>query len=549
MPRLIFKCPYLKGTGATAAKRKNYVLYIATREGAQQVESERADWPATKKQQKLVEQLLRDFPESQDLFEYTDYTAAPTRANASELITRMLEDNMDAVIDRKGYLNYIALRPRAERMDSHALFSDSRSPLVLSQVATEVAEHPGNVWLPIFSLRREDAARLGYDSASHWQALLSSHAPDIAKAMKIPWEQFRWYAAFHNEGHHPHVHMVVYSADGRSGFLTKDGISAIKHDLAQEMFRQELTEIYQEQTMRRNQLTAKSRERMEQLLREIETGTASSPRLEQLTMLLAQQLQTVKGKKQYGYLKPQLKALVDEVVDELARDPRIEEAYALWYQLRKEALRTYRDDLPERPPLSHQKELKQIRNMVIQETLHMGQMELPREEPEEADEELPRDLDQLTVKAKAGDPDAQYLLGRRYRDGDSVDRDILQAVIWFTQAAEQGNSKAAYAMGRLYLAGGEVPPDREKAAEYLSISAQQGNENARRLLEHLETRPAPTAAHCATQLLYHLSRIFRAQTPELQTKLRVEVDSKLRRRIREKKIAMGHKPDDHEQKM
>ncbi len=249
MPHLIFKCPYIKGGPPRAAARLgNYVRYMATREGAQRVPQDTGKLPATQKQQELVERLLRDFPLSRGMFEYEDYALSSTRANASAFITRVLENNYDKVAKKENYVSYIANRPRAQRTGTHALFTDSNDPLVLSQVADAVARHPGNVWLPIFSLRREDAARLGYDSAESWKKLLCGYAMEMAQAMKIPWDQFRWYAAFHDEGHHPHVHMVCYSADGKSGYLTRDGIVQIKSGLARRIFRQELYEIYECQT-------------------------------------------------------------------------------------------------------------------------------------------------------------------------------------------------------------------------------------------------------------------------------------------------------------
>ena len=249
MPRLIFKCPYIKGgTSSATAHLENYVKYMATRNGVERIDPGRSGWPATSKQKKLVEQILRDFPLSRGMFEYEDYAAEPTRANASEFITRALEDNYDQIAKKDNYLKYIATRPRAQRVGSHGLFTGEEDQLVLAQVAEAVAAHPGNVWLPIISLRREDAARLGYDKAEEWKALLSKYAMEMAEAMKIPWEDFRWYAAFHDEAHHPHIHMVCYSADPSKGFLTTQGIAQIKSGLAKEIFRQELTELYQKQT-------------------------------------------------------------------------------------------------------------------------------------------------------------------------------------------------------------------------------------------------------------------------------------------------------------
>ncbi len=376
MPRIIFKCPYIKpGTKKAAAHLNNYVRYVATRDGAEKLTPDKAGLPATKKQQAMIERLLRDFPLSRGMFEYEDYTAAPTQGSASEFITRALEDywapaeaqrsgfggershsemselspqggsegygacgDDDQIAKRENYVSYIAQRPRAERVGAHGLFNGTDEPISLSQIAEEVANHPGNVWLPIISLRREDAKRLGYDNAKQWKSFLTSYAMEMAEAMKIPWDQFRWYAAFHDEGTHPHVHMVCYSADGRSGFLDKDGIAQIKSGLAKNIFRQELTELYQQQTQRRDELVRKSGEVMRELIRQMRSGTLESPHIEQLMEQLAERLKRTSGKKQYGYLKAPLKAVVDEIVDELAKDPRVAAAYDLWYQLREEVL-------------------------------------------------------------------------------------------------------------------------------------------------------------------------------------------------------------------
>jgi len=245
------------------------------------------------------------------MFEYGDYKSSPTRAAASEFITRAIEDNYDQIAKRENYVSYIAQRPRAERLGAHGLFNGTGDTLVLSRIAEEVANHPGNVWLPIISLRREDAARLGYDSAERWRTLLRSYATELAEAMKIPQDQFRWYAAFHDEGHHPHVHMICYSADGQSGFLTKEGIARMKSGLAQEIFQQDLVSVYQKQTQRRDELVRESGEVMKELIQQMRSGALENPRIEQLTGELAQRLKRTTGKKQYGYLKAPLKSLVD----------------------------------------------------------------------------------------------------------------------------------------------------------------------------------------------------------------------------------------------
>ena len=631
MPRIIFKCPYLKGGTKSASHLNNYVRYMATREGAQHLSPDLTQCPATPSQKQLVERLLQDFPLSRGLFEYEDYVAAPTQGNASEFITRALEDNADQIAKRENYVDYIASRPRAQRRGNHALFTDTDAPLVLSQIAGAVAHHPGNIWLPIISLRREDAARLGYDDAAQWRELLTGFAPEMAEAMKIPVEQFRWYAAFHDEAHHPHLHMVCFSADGKSGYLNTDGIEKIKASLAKEIFRQELHELYGQQTLRRNALTQDARELLRQITEQMQNGTLENPRIEQLMVHLSEQLKSAKGKKQYGYLKAPLKSVVDEIVDELQKDARISQAYALWYDLRDEVLRTYRKDLPKRLPLSRQKEFRQIHNLVIQEAVRLGEIGavFPPLEPDEPEipspewqtltavdtppEQAQPLLEQLTRAAEAGQAPAQYTLGRLYRDGGPVEKNHLRSVIWLTQAAKQGDRRAMYALGKLYLEeddlpaamrwfrqsaelghtlaqyrlgklllesgdagrnaeavcwlteaaehgdqyaqyalgklyllGRQAPPDHDAAVRWLEQSAAQGNEAARATLEWMKHLRSPSVLSAATRLLHHMSRIFQEQSTSGSIASIRFTDSKLRQRIREKKIAMGHKPDDHE---
>ena len=361
MPRVIFKCPHVKGgTAKAAAHLGNAVGYIATREDVQRIDPGKMDLPATEKQVNMVEKLVREFPRSCDLEEYADYQCSPTRSNASEFITRTFEDNLDQVAKMENYVDYIAKRPRAQRFGAHGLFTSGDEPLTLTKIQDEVAHHPGTVWMPIISLRREDAARLGFDNAERWKQFLSSYAVEMAQAMKIPLEQFRWYTAFHDEKHHPHVHMVCYSADGKSGFLTERGIERIRSGLAKGIFRQELTEIYAKQTQRRDSLNQDTQKVLRQLIQQMQDGTLSNERIDRLMMELSHQLRNTSGKKQYGYLKPSVKSLVDEIVDELERDERVATAYNLWYEMREEVLRTYKDDLPERIPLSRQKEFKRI---------------------------------------------------------------------------------------------------------------------------------------------------------------------------------------------
>ena len=473
----------------------------------------------------MVQQLLREFPSSRDMFEYEDYQAAPTRGNASEFITRAIEDNYEQIAKRENYVDYIANRPRVQKLGAHGLFTANDAPLVLSQVADEVAHHPGVVWLPIISLRREDAARLGFDNAERWRKLLSAHAMKMAEAMNISYDQFRWYAAFHDEGHHPHVHMVCYSADAKSGFLTKQGIADIKSMLAKEIFQQDLIAIYQRQTQRRDELSQKTGEVMEQIITEMQTGSLDNQRIEQLMTELAQRLRGRSGKKQYGYLPPALKSIVDEIVTELEKDPRISAAYNLWYREREEVLRTYKDDLPQRLPLVQQKEFKHIKNIVIKEAVHLGELAPPdvknRTEPvfvpaDDAgsntlwsrryrtarqflygDESSPPDLDSafdlLLEEANAGNPLAMVDLGRIYADGLGRNADSKQAQEWYAKAltafleAEkvQPDPYTQYRIGKLYAAGLGMEQDYEEAALWLEKSADAGYKYAQYTLAGL----------------------------------------------------------------
>ncbi len=698
---MIFKCPHIKGGGEKAAAHlSNYVKYVSTREGVERIGAparaqrsgsrgershsgtseltpqggsegceacgDEAALPATEKQARLVERLLREFPSSRGLFEYEDYQAAPTRGNASEFITRAIEDNYGQVAKKEHYVDYIASRPRVQKLGAHGLFSAGDGPLVLSRAAEEVARHPGTVWLPIISLRREDAARLGFDNAERWRKLLRARAPDMAKAMKIPDAQFRWYAAFHDEGHHPHVHMVCCSADGKSGFLTKRGIADIKSMLAKEIFEQDLIAVYQRQTQRRDELTQDAGESMARLVSEMQTGTLENQRVAQLMLELARRLRKCSGKKQYGYLPPAVKSLVDEVVNELEKDPRIAAAYDLWYQEREEVLRTYRDDLPEREPLVRQKEFNRIKNLVIEEAVRLGdfvppdlthQVEPegdpasgePADEPDGTGEVLPharwthhyrmaRQLiqgdgdsppdfaaafDLLTEEASTGNALAMADLGRMYQDGlgresdpelarewyakalaafleaeksspnrftqyrigwmllhgvgterdeaaalpwlekaaqggnsfakyqlgkllltgtDAAAKDTERALKLLTECAENGNQFAQYTLGKAYLLGRDLPQDQGQAIHWLKLSAGQGNQYARFFLDRVYGSIFSSAA----SLLGHMGRIFQERHPQPAGGIRAAVDSKLRRKIREKKIAMGHKPDDHE---
>mgnify|MGYP001015483852 CR=1 FL=1 len=496
MARIILKCPYLKGGEKTAAHLNNLVKYIATRDGVEKMESAHRLWHSTKKQKELIAQILREFPDARDLFEYEDYCENPNRGNASEFITIALEQNLDKISGREKYLDYIANRPRVEKFDTHGLFTAGDAQLVLSQVAEEVAAHAGNVWTPIISLRREDATRLGYDNARAWKALLSSKAMELAENLKIHPDHLKWYAAFHNESHHPHVHMVCYSTDPREGYLTKQGIRKMKSSLANEIFRQELIPLYGEKTQRRDELKERAAEAMGELIRQMKGSVLVSERMEQLLAHLAERLQTVSGKKQYGYLKADLKNVADEIVDELGKDSRIAEAYRLWWEVRGRIEAVYTETPSDPPPLSRCEDFKPIRNMIIQEALNLGSGTITFEEPASVETALPDaepDDDTLSVEAAPENTPAEpedasepplapsfrngekasaswwteeYKLAKQHLHGDEdadIPQDFEQAFDLFLLEAENDNPLALYDLGRMSADGLGCEADADEA--------------------------------------------------------------------------------------
>lgn len=381
MARLITKFKYLKPSARQSVG--GYAKYIATREGVEKVDDTFKNDPSTEKQKKLIGKILRDFPDSKDMLEYEDYLKEPTLGNASEFITRALEDNAHEAAGAKTYADYIATRPRAERFGSHGLFTDDGARVKLEDVSKELNEYKGNVWTVIISLRREDAERLGFNSGERWRDMLRTQTETIAKSFKIPVEDLKWYAAFHNESHHPHVHLMVYSSEQAKPYLTQKGIMNLRSAFAKDVFADDLLSVYEKQTEHRNALRAQSRDVIAEIVSRINSGTYDNPAVETKLLELADRLSKTSGKKQYGYLKADVKATVNGIVSELASDERIAALYDLWYEQREEVIRTYTEELPDRIPLVDNPEFKSIKNVVIQEALNISADRLIADEQDE----------------------------------------------------------------------------------------------------------------------------------------------------------------------
>lgn len=643
MARLIIKSPYIKCGGGQNAS--GYLQYIATRERVEIVPDDR---PPTRKQEQLIQKLVKDFSDTKELLEYDDYKATPTKANASAFITLALEQNWSRVQSTEGYAKYIATRPRAERLGTHGLFGDA-GPVSLDAAMDELSHYTGNVWTHIISLKREDAARLGYDNAAAWRTLLRAHRNDIAAAMNIDPRDFRWYAAFHNEGNHPHIHMMAWSATPGQAYLDRDGIRQIKSTLTNQIFQQELLHLYEEKSASRDELVRQTRQAMLELAQRMRDGLCICPTAEKKLWELSQKLNDVQGKKVYSYLPKPLKQLADEVVDAMEKLPTVNECYQKWWELQCQLNDYYSEQQRQRPPLSQQKEFRQIKNAVIKEAeyIRQGRMsfedaDLTQEDEQIddrnmsydcwelrkiiADENIPleerdhaaAELEQIACQ---GDPHAQYLLGLLYRDGgllvpdaeqakhwlklsaqklpdaqyalgklylsddsdihhpvkglywlqqaadrgheyaayrlgkeylagENISRDTVKAAAYLRQAAKQANPYAQYLLGKLHLTGEGVPRDEDEAQHWFSVAAQNGHAYAGYFLDRMEQEkdlPPPNILLSATRLLHHMGNIFRDNAPHPAVPAGIHIDRKRLQRLREKKMALGHKWNDHEE--
>ena len=454
MARLIQKSGYIKNGKATG-----YMEYVATRNG---VEIIRSTEPVTKKQEQFIKRLLKDFPDAKELFEYSDYLQTPNRGTASAFIAVALDTHLHEVESESGYMSYIAQRPRAEKHGGHGLFSEA-DVTDLKAAKAELDAHEGKVWTFIFSLRREDAERLGYNKAAVWQNLLKQESAAIAEAMRIRSDDFRWYAAYHDEGHHPHVHMMAWSADPKKGYLTREGIAAMRSKMTNAIFHEEMKELYIKKDAAYKESIQTAKESLLLCIRMLESHDSTGPVIEQKLRELSCTLAQVDGRHVYGYLPKEVKARVDEIVERLAQLPEVADCYEQWWKLKDEIAGYYGRDTPPHQPLVQQKEFRAIKNFIIREAETIREptpvqmsTDTEQNEPQESSDEAPT-------------------------------------------AVQQPRS--------------EMP------------------------------RTAVTA-DAVMQLLHHMSRVFRSNMPVIPPALRI--DSKRRRRLQEKRMAMGHKRDDHE---
>ena len=375
----------------------------------------------------------------------------------------LLDENADSI-----YMHYIATRPRAEKHGEHGLFGAEDS-IDLEKAMQEIQTHDGSVWTIIYSLRREDAARLGYDNAASWRALLRSKQADFAEAMQIPPSQLRWYAAFHDEGEHPHIHMMLWSDDPKYGFLRKDKLLHLQSILTNMIYADELKAVYVQKDIAYKDVTGATRETMRRIVDQLETVENPPESIRQKLMVLALELHTVNGKKQYGYLKKSLKDMVDSIVDELEKLPEVAAYYSVWNGLRDTLEGYYKSKPRQHNPLSQQKEFRAIKNAIIQEAERLRQQ---------------------------------------------MEQEPLQT---------------------------------EKTSANASTNPTLVSENTSSVASHSARLPSEYLMNSSVRLFHQMGQIFRDNAAPPSNPMGIRVDSKRRKKLIQKRLAMGHKQDDHEQ--
>ena len=378
------------------------------------------------------------------------------------------------------YLRYIATRPRTEKHEGHGLFG-AEPHVDLEKTMQELKTHEGNVWTIIYSLRREDAARLGYDNAESWRLALLAHQNDFAEAMQIPPEYLHWYAAFHDEGEHPHIHMMLWSDDLRYGFLRKDRLLHMQSVLTNTIYADELKEIYIQKDVAYKEVTEAAREVMRELVDRMESVSAQPASIQQKLLELSLELRTVSGKKQYAYLKKPLKDKVDEIVDELEKLPEVAAYYSVWNGLRDTLEGYYKNRPRQRNPLSQQKEFRAIKNAIIQEAERLRQQ---------------MELEQATSEQKPSQ---------------------------------------------------EEDPSSEEPSTGASANPTPASESALSATSHSVQLPSEYLLNSTARLFHQMGQIFRDNAAPPSNPMGIRIDSKRRKKLMQKRLAMGHKQDDHEQ--
>lgn len=372
--KIIVTSRYMRNTPKRSAT--DLVKYMGTREGVEKVAEGIDNSPATVRQQRLVQDILKFDSAVRDYGEYQDYESSPTKSNASEFIDAFIERNADRIGELDKLVSYMAERPGVEKLGSHGLFSQTDDKIDLDSVAEKVGQHKGVIWTHVISLHRKDAERLGYSRAEAWRELVRRNVTELAEAQKIDISNLQWYGAFHNTTHHPHMHLLVYSKDAKQGWLTKNGIDDLRSTLGNDIFHMEQYKLFTMETDLRNRLKKEINLEMEKLLAKIRESYAPTSEIEMLFLKLVSQLKTCKGRKQYGYLPKDVKDTVNRIVAELAKDDDIAKLNSEWNKINREKLSLYHEKKKPDIPLEDNLEFRSIKNIIVRSaTLAMKIME------------------------------------------------------------------------------------------------------------------------------------------------------------------------------
>jgi len=489
MPKLIVTSRYLKS--GNRKNMSNYVKYIATRPGVVLNKADKRTLPVMQNQQQLIDSIIKEFPETTEMFEYDDYIKSPNQKTASKLIGEIIERNSDRIANRENYVKYLSNRPGAVKLGEHGLFSQEDKPIELKAVAKEIANHKGTVWTHVVSLRRDNAEQTGYTDLNSWRELVKRKIPVIAEASKISMKNLKWYAAVHDKETNPHVHIVVYSTNPKEGFLTNKGIEKIRSAFANDIYHDELYNLYGRQTALRDDLKKESAELMHQLAVKIKAGDNSTENLKKSILALSEQLSNYRGRMYYKYLPPEMKANVDNIFLQLTENKSIQKMYALWCEMEQQKHDIYSSAKVEFPPMADNPAFYSVKNKIINAVSEMDVLQVEPTNiipPEPLDNDSDDNFSSEIVQEPAPIPnefmdsgevvevkELHYFLkwSKDYKasckmiyDNNSGQDGFLKAEKLLLSEAEKGNVLALFDLGKLYTTDKIGGKDDAKSDRY-----------------------------------------------------------------------------------
>lgn len=544
--RMILNSKFIKSTGKNNASIENLINYISTREGVELTKEK--EWEiinSTKGQKELIGTIIDKIPDLIKTFEYEEYIKNSSIKNAFEFIYIAKNFSDETFIDKEKLVNYMSERPGVYKVGKHGLFSIDNEEIDLELVKKNISNHEGNIWTNIISLKREDAEKLSLNNQEAWKNIVQTQSINISKSMNIGIDNLKMYGAFHNESHHPHIHLVVYSKDPKEGYLTNKGLEKIKAGFAHEIFKDEFLHAYKEKDIVNENLNKYILEKMKNIINEIEKNKIIEIESDLGSMLidLSKKLENVKGKKVYGYLNKSLKNDVNKILEEIVKDTHIQELYNSFADIQKSILNIYKDKEVSIAPLMENKKIaNRIRNMILKEAVKISEtneeiledinsgsyekdLEIQKdkflfEKIHDTDyEDIYEDIYPKETKETQGEKDKyipyediysketedtrediypkekiyikevdckndieQYKLGKQYILGEEIEKNIEKGLDLITKSAEQGNKYALYFLGKEYLKGEIVEKDIDIALNLINKSIERGNKYAQYFL-------------------------------------------------------------------